>query len=67
MAFLQARRASFRGLASSEFHQMLSFFQSDFRIGQAASYTGAQIGPGPNGPVPPIFEKIGPAQYFRHT
>ena len=38
MAFLQARRASFRRLASSEFHQMLSFLRSDFRIGQAASY-----------------------------
>ena len=38
MAFLQARRASFQRLASSEFHQTLSFLQSDFRIGQAASY-----------------------------
>ena len=38
MAFLQAWRASFRRLASSEFHQMVSFLRSDFRIGQAASY-----------------------------
>ena len=38
IAFLQARRASFRRLASSKFHQMLSFLRSDFRIGQAASY-----------------------------
>ena len=35
MAFLQARRASFRRLASSEFHQMFSFLRIDFRI---ASY-----------------------------
>ena len=38
MAFLQARRASFQRLASSELHQMLSFAQSNFRTGQAASY-----------------------------
>ena len=38
MAFLQAWWASFRRLASSEFYQMLSFLQSNFRIGQAASY-----------------------------
>ena len=38
MAFLQAWRASFQSLASSEFHQMLSFLQSDFHIGQSASY-----------------------------
>ena len=38
MDFLQARPASFRRLASSEFHQMLSFLRSNFRIGQAASY-----------------------------
>ena len=38
MAFLQAQRVFFRRLASSEFHQMLSFLQSDSRIGQAALY-----------------------------
>ena len=38
MAFLQARQASFRRLAGSEFYQMLPFLRIDFRIGQAASY-----------------------------
>ena len=38
MAFLQAWRVSLRRLASSELQQMLSFLQSDFRKGQAASY-----------------------------
>ena len=38
MGFLQARRASFQRLAGSEFHQMLSFLRSDFRIRQAALY-----------------------------
>ena len=38
MALLKARRAFFRRLASSEFHQILPFLRSDFRIGQAASY-----------------------------
>ena len=37
IAFLHARRAYFRRLASLESHQMLSFLQSDFRIEQAAS------------------------------
>ena len=37
-AFLQSRWASFRTLASSEFHQILFSLWSDFRIGQAASY-----------------------------
>ena len=38
MAFLLARRASFRRLASAEFHQMLFLLRSDFHVGQAASY-----------------------------
>ena len=38
MAFLQVRQAFFRRLASSEFHQMLSFLRSDFHTGQEASY-----------------------------